>query len=429
MNRPAILFVLMLSCGVSGFAQDLTIGNAYVPPLTECDGRYDPGHTDIDLTHPATAPGTILQLGFAVDGWLLPCENVVAIKFFRREGDTLTLVAERGPFSSGPNTEMFTVSPPVEVEEGDLIGITLMTDSCCILVNQGDGEYLQYEEDLALGGHVSASAGVLREGGVAIWGAGEAVSPYPALILPVVGSGSGALGSSWQTSVQLHNPHAVEVTGRLVFRRAGVPGSTADTAMPYSLSPGETQGVEDIVGAMGEHGVGSIDVVTDPEGADGLPPIVVAHIFHDRGDGGTFGLMLDALEPNDHTYECSVSFGRTIPSRVLRSGRTAFLIAPESAARARLNIGVRALNRGTRFKATIRSSAGEDLRTVIRNYPPDCLKQVTAEQLLGVPLSGGESISITVLRGSAIVYGSSIDNLTNDPTIQFASSVFVSDEE
>lgn len=435
MKHLPILLIVTLWCAVSGLAQTLTIGNVYVHPhggWQECDGRYGSGHTDIDLAHPATKTGSIFQLGFALGSWSPACQDAVAIRFFRRNGDTLTMTAERGPFSSDSETKVFTVSPAVKVEEGDLIGITPMTECGCVVVNQGDGEYLQYDEDLAVGSRVSASAGTTMKGGIAVWGTGGAVSPmaaYPELILPVVGSGPGAQGSNWKTAVQLHNPHAVEVAGRLVFHRASVPGSITDAALPYSLSPGETQAFDDIVSAMGEHGAGSIDVVTDPYTADGVAPVVVAHVFHERDDGGTLGVSIDAFDPSDPVYDWSTWVGQTIPSRIIHSGDTALLIAPVTASRTRLNIGVRTLGFGARLVATLLNPAGEELRTVSRDYPPTYLKQLTAKQFFGIPLSGGESIRINVLEGSAIVYGASIDNLTNDPMIQFAYSVFVYQEK
>jgi hypothetical protein len=437
MNRPAMVFVLMMSCALSGFAQTLTIGNDKVPiPIDgwlDCYASDGPVHTDIDLAHPATATGTIFEIGFMLSSWAPACENAVKIKFFRRDGDTLTVVADRGPFSwilgsgSQSETTLISVSPPVRVEEGDLIGITPLTDCGCVVVNLTDGEYLQFSADLGLGSRVSVSAGEVQDGALVVSGTGTTFE-HPSLVLPVVASGPGAMGSNWKTNVQLHNPHAAAASGRLVFHRAGAPGTHDDPSTPYFVAPGATEEFADIVRTMGESGVGSMDVVADLEGTDARPPVVVANIFDERGDGGTVGLMVEAIDPDASAYECSTATGKIPRTLVVESGGTAFLVAPGSASRARFNVGVRTLDRGATLVATIRDSAGTPLGTATRKYPANYFKQLQADQFVGVPLTGGESIRITVRDGSAIIYGTSIDNLTNDSTIQFAHRVLVDDE-
>ena len=42
-----------------------------------------------------------------------------------------------------------------------------------------------------------------------------------------------------------------------------------------------------------------------------------------------------------------------------------------------------------------------------------------AATFLGRPIEGNESIEIHVTVGSAIVYGATTDNVTNDPAVQF----------
>ena len=45
------------------------------------------------------------------------------LKFFRRQVDTLVFLEERGPFDTVGTPTQVTLSPPVQVQEGDLIGI------------------------------------------------------------------------------------------------------------------------------------------------------------------------------------------------------------------------------------------------------------------------------------------------------------------
>jgi hypothetical protein len=65
---------------------------------------------------------------WSTDAW----GDTLKIKFFRRIGDTLTMIAERGPYSvlpevvvSGSNS--VGLVPEVAVQQGDLIGVTRLS--------------------------------------------------------------------------------------------------------------------------------------------------------------------------------------------------------------------------------------------------------------------------------------------------------------
>jgi hypothetical protein len=45
----------------------------------------------------------------------VPCAGTVKIKFFRRSGDTLIFLADRGTFDASANTQTVALSPPVSV--------------------------------------------------------------------------------------------------------------------------------------------------------------------------------------------------------------------------------------------------------------------------------------------------------------------------
>jgi hypothetical protein len=56
---------------------------------------------------------------------------------------------------------------------------------------------------------------------------------------------------------------------------------------------------------------------------------------------------------------------------------------------------------------------------VTKSYQPNFFEQVTASQFFGgATIGGNQSITISVGTGSAIIYGSTTDNTTNDPAIQ-----------
>jgi hypothetical protein len=64
------------------------------------------------------------------------------------------------------------------------------------------------------------------------------------------------------------------------------------------------------------------------------------------------------------------------------------------------------------------------LDTINRDFAPTHFEQTSsANFLLGLALTGGESITIRITSGSAFIYGATTDNKTNDPSIQFARRV------
>lgn len=423
MRLRTILLVLVSFWASAALAQTVTMGNEYVP-YSGWGGCAVTGVTYVDLVHPATAAGAVTDATFAYPTWADTCPGAVTIKFFRRLGDKLSVFAERGPFDVSEVSELtrVTLSPPVRVFAGDLIGVTVIEPNpcggCLGLSDVPGGEYLAYPSDI--NGMVSVSAAQQAKGTIGVSAYGDTPIEYTALVIPVVGCTIGSNGSQWRTSLQMLNPNTVPATGRLVFRCARA--AAGDASLPYSIPAGATQTIPDVVGAMGRTGhLGSIDVVTTYDNA--APPVVVAHIVHDRGDGSAVGMAEEAIDPWV-AWECPGSAG----THVLQAGVTAHLVAPAAGADKRFNIGVRALEDGATMNLIVHAADGAALQTVPRTYDANYFEQLTAEELFG-GLVGGESIEIEVLQGSAIVYGTMIDNATNDPAIQFAEGVGVRETE
>lgn len=105
---------------------------------------------------------------------------------------------------------------------------------------------------------------------------------------------------------------------------------------------------------------------------------------------------------------------------VLSAGSTAFLIAPADATNFRLNIGVRTFFSGASLRIFVRTPTGSLVRTVEKTFDPTFFVQQSADIFLGGPISSSDIIDIRVDQGSAVVYGATSDNTTNDPSIQFA---------
>ncbi|MEA2345596.1 MAG: hypothetical protein QOF63_3765 [Thermoanaerobaculia bacterium] len=224
-------------------------------------------------------------------------------------------------------------------------------------------------------------------------------------ILPVVGSVPGNFGAYFKTSVQLYNAKSSAVSGKIVFHTQAVSGSSNDPSLAYSIPAGKSLSYADLLPAMGiASGLGSADVVADA----GSPfPVLLARVFNDAGAAGTTGLALEPMATSD----------------ALQNGDTGVLIAPADA-RFRLNIGVRTLEQGVAFNLTVRNKDGVAVKTTAKSFGPTFFRQIGSTEILdGYALAGGETITIQITSGSAFVYGSTTDNTTQDPSVQFAKKV------
>jgi hypothetical protein len=389
-------------------AQVLTVGNSVTH--NGGDGSVADVRTDIDLVNPASATGTVDTATF---GWsAVGCTNAVKIKFFRRSGDTLTLVAERGPFTTAVSNTV-ALAPPVSIQQGDLIGIAR-------LINCGNpvtvfgfptAGYVQYIGDVT--GSVTISGAVIRQSAeLEVQATGTATESL-SRIVPVVVSTGGLFGSFFRTGVQVLNPGpgSSTISGRFVFHPSGVSGSeSSDPSLLFSVAAGQTISYTDILATMGQSGVGSMDLIL-PAGSQ--VPVITVRVYNDAGAAGTSGFTEDLVEP-----------GGSFLGETLFAGVTGYLIGPADAAHFRYNIGVRSLFSGVFLTVTERDASGATVRAATQSFPPTYLVQVDAAAFLGGPLGNNHSLQISVSDGSAIIYGATADNTTNDPSIEFARGVF-----
>jgi hypothetical protein len=410
--RRSVVFVPLALAGLlvlpSQSSAQLTVGNLVGSPNSS-DVPISSVRTDIDLLSPASATGTVDTATF---GWSAACSNAAKIKFFRRSGDTLTMIAERGPFTTTSVSNTVALSPAVDIQQGDLIGITTLA-SCgnpVALSGFPSAGYVQYSGDVT--GAVSFAAGTRQGPVLAVQATGTATESV-SRIIPVVVSTGGLFGSFFKTGVQVLNPGPgiSSITGRFVFHPAGVSGGASDPSLPFTVAAGQTFSYTDILATMSQSGVGSMDLVL-PAGSQ--VPVVVVRVYNDGGAAGTTGFTEDLIDPSGSTF-----LGPT-----LFAGVTGYIIGPADTVHFRYNIGVRTLFSGAFVTATVRDSSGTVISTTSVSFPPTFLQQVDAGTFLGAPLGNNQSIEISVSSGSAIVYGATADNTTNDPSIQFARGVF-----
>jgi hypothetical protein len=110
------------------------------------------------------------------------------------------------------------------------------------------------------------------------------------------------------------------------------------------------------------------------------------------------------------------------PADALGAGERAILVAPPDTALYRYNVGVRSLGAGATLAITVRNAAGTVTRSLTHSFPSNYFEQRDSASFLeGAPVAANDTITIQVVSGRAIVYGATIDNRTNDPSMQLAS--------
>jgi hypothetical protein len=208
-------------------------------------------------------------------------------------------------------------------------------------------------------------------------------------------------GSFFKTSVQLHNSTSSSIAGRIVFHPSGASGSGSDPALSYTLAPGQTQSIADLLPAMGRAGLGSADI----EVTSGTVPVVTARVFNEAGAAGTTGFTEELMRNED----------------ALTTGASGVLLLPPDLTRFRFNVGLRTLQAGATATLTLRDASGAVVTMLSRGYPATYHEQQSAAAFLGVAsLPAGGSINVAVTSGSAIFYGATVDNTTGDPSFQIA---------
>jgi hypothetical protein len=240
----------------------------------------------------------------------------------------------------------------------------------------------------------------------------EATSALPlGRVLPAVASAGGVGGSFFRTSVQVYNPGGGPLNGRFLYHPANTAGSSADPGLDFTIPAGETVSYPDIVAAMGQSGLGSLDLLLPS--ASSSPAIVVARVYNDAGNDGTSGFTEEAINPAE-----SGDGGRVL------KGGSGFLLLPDDTDKFRFNIGVRTLSTSASIQFTVRDASGAYVGAVSKTYSATYFAQQEASVFLGVSLPPNGTIKVTVVGGSAMVYGATADNTTNDPSIQFARATF-----
>ena len=221
-------------------------------------------------------------------------------------------------------------------------------------------------------------------------------------IVPVVATIAGANGSQFKTSLRLTAQTALVGSGKLIFHPAGQIGSDSDPSIPYSFShDGESIVFDDIVGAFGASGVGSIDIVptlNDPTNRQTYIPIAEAHLYNQTAQG-TFGSFEHHVQPIDFLAS------NEIRAHASETGQYRVNIGFRTISTSTMNFDVYDVNSNLRLHRSF-------------TYGPNYTLLTSPEALLNTSLAPGESLAVYPERGTyAIPFFTYTDNGTNDPTI------------
>lgn len=388
-------------------AQNVTVGRL---PAATSGTTTLPGatvETYVDLAHPAAASGTLIKA--SVD-WSRACAANAFKILFIRPGPTFTfgsftVVAQRGPFPAVAGRNDITLSPPVAVQQSDMIAIVQLQPiaTCGTVTNAvlsgGVGTTVMTNGDISISGAFGTPA--LVNVGVTIAAMATSSDTTLARIVPAAGATPGAGGAFFRTALQLLNQTNTAMSGRLVYHPQGASAGPGDASLPFTLAAGQTLSFPDVISAMGQSGLGSLDIVT----TSGSSPIVTARIFNDAGSAGTSGFTEEALAPDE----------------LLQSFQSGVLVLPSDTTNFRMNVGVRTLDAGATISISWLDASGGFRGTRTQTFPPNYFIQQSVASFTGATdLQADWQLFVQVTAGSATVYGSITDNRTNDSSMRYA---------
>src|SRR5258708_25150779 len=192
------------------------------------------------------------------------------IKFFHRSGHTLTMTAERGPFTPTGGDNNIAMSPVVPVQQGDLIGVARIANcgNAGTFFGFPSAGNVVFSSDVT--GSVDITTGFLSGAPLALGGTGTATEQLRGYI-PVVGSTAGGLGSNFKTSLQLlfgASGSTGSIPGKLVFHQAGTSRSSSDPTVTYNVGAGQVVTYPHIVATFRRSRLGRVDLITQPGAAE-----------------------------------------------------------------------------------------------------------------------------------------------------------------
>ncbi len=218
------------------------------------------------------------------------------------------------------------------------------------------------------------------------------------IVIPVAGSTRGQNNAQFKTSLRLGPARSLS-DGKIIFHPAGSAGSDDDPQIPYRVERGETLQFDDVVAAIGQSGIGSLDVVPLNLFSLGDPGVlpVEARLFNEAPEG-TYGAFEASVLPADAFKP--IDWNIYVPS-----------------SRFRLNIGIRTITDAHVDYFHIAADGAITEKSV--DYLANYIFLDAAEHFFGKPVNFGDTIVIKISGDNviAIPFHTFTDNSTNDPAI------------
>jgi hypothetical protein len=215
------------------------------------------------------------------------------------------------------------------------------------------------------------------------------------LIIPASGTGAGAGGSHWETELYIHNATSRVLNVTLTFHDS----NGASTEYPYTIGPRTTAQSPDVVNTIfgKTQATGAIEVKFDDSFANRVA--VTSRTLNTGTGSGMFGQDVPAVDVND----------------ALAAGDVAVISVPLPS-EFRLNAGVYAVTDSTVNWELVRQN-GTIAATKEVSYTAG--QQIQYNNIVGGLLNAAsqqsDTIYANVTSGSAIAYGSAIDNGSGSP--------------
>jgi len=391
-----ILIALLLSTAVA--AQEIRIGSL------EGNNRLFVSSpvTLIDWTRGATGNGTVNTASVAWTDASVPCDNIFFVRFFGIPSNAFAIVmtAERGPFRAVNGINTVALDPPVNVTSETYIGIRRAAgpDTC----GKPYGTFTRVPSRALFAGDDFKGGAFTTLNPLSNYRLQAMASNVPSVrvaTIPIVGAAPGAAGSFFRTALTLTNPSGLEIRGKLVFHPAGTAATSTDPSLDYTIPANGTLNYPDIIAAMNQAGLGSLDILTTAS-----PTLIAnARVFNDNGAAGTSGLTEDAVTGDATGFPLSNIF------------------IPQDSTNFRLNIGIRTFTAGT-VNIAIVDASGLQVNSLARTYPANYFEHVSASVFVdGNALPPGGKIVISSFQSNFVAYGSVTDNHTNDPTMRIGT--------
>jgi hypothetical protein len=217
------------------------------------------------------------------------------------------------------------------------------------------------------------------------------------LIIPAAGTGPGANGSKWSTDFIIHNASSIPVSIDLVYHDSN--GSSKPQSFVVGARTTVTTGdvVRNVFGITS--GTGAIEIDADDTTASHIA--VTSRTFNTSGNGSIFGQDIPAVNAND----------------AAGAGDLTVLPGPDLASQFRFNFGVYAVTDASITWELVRAN-GKIEATKELTYKAGTQFQYNngVAALFGATASDNDVVYATVSKGKVIAYGSTINNISGDPT-------------